>query len=352
LHKILVIMILVTGGAGYIGSHVIAALLKHGYKVVNVDNFSRSHPIIHKNLEDYFATNIPLYQIDLSDNRAFKELMKIKEPIEAIIHLAAYKFVEESYEDPALYYNNNISILLHLLDYVNQSEIPYFIFSSSCTVYGEPDYIPVNENSPLKEPASPYGHTKQMSEYILKNYANAYKIMKVISLRYFNPIGAHPDIVIGEIPTIKSKGLLPYLWQSVDNTLPELTIFGKDYQTVDGTPLRDYIHVVDLAEAHVAALDSLFNNKINSNYEIINVGLGKGYTVLELINTFEKVVGQKVPYRFGARRKGDISAIYTDNSKMKDLLKFSPKYNLEDMLVHSWQWYNNYKKYIKPWIIL
>lgn len=345
-------MILVTGGAGYIGSHVVAALLKHGYKVVNIDNFSRSHPIIHKNLENYFETNIPLYQLDLSDDRAFKELMKIKEPIEAIIHLAAYKFVEESYEDPALYYNNNIPILLHLLDYVNQREIPYFIFSSSCTVYGEPDYIPVNENSPLKEPASPYGHTKQMSENILKNYANAYNIMKVISLRYFNPIGAHPDIMIGEIPTIKSKGLLPYLWQSVDNIIPELTIFGKDYQTVDGTPMRDYIHVVDLAEAHVAALDSLFNNKINSNYEVINVGLGKGYTVLELINTFEKVVGQKVPYSFGARRKGDISAIYTDNSKMKDLLKFSPKYNLEDMLVHSWQWYNNYKKYIKPWIIL
>lgn len=233
-------MILVTGGAGYIGSHVIAALLKHGYKVVNVDNFSRSHPIIHKILEDYFKTNIPLYQIDLSDDRAFKELMKIKEPIEAIIHLAAYKFVEESYEDPALYYNNNIPILLHLLDYVNQREIPYFIFPSSCTVYGEPDYIPVNENSPLKEPTSPYGHTKQMSEYILKNYANAYNIMKVISLRYFNPIGAHPDIVIGEIPTIKSKGLLPYLWQSVDNTLPELTIFGRDYQTVDGTPERLY----------------------------------------------------------------------------------------------------------------
>ena len=345
-------MILVTGGAGYIGSHVVAALLKHGYKVVNIDNFSRSHPIIHKNLENCFETNIPLYQLDLSDDRAFKELMKIKEPIEAIIHLAAYKFVEESYEDPALYYNNNIPILLHLLDYVNQREIPYFIFSSSCTVYGEPDYIPVNENSPLKEPASPYGHTKQMSENILKNYATAYNIMKVISLRYFNPIGAHPDIMIGEIPTIKSKGLLPYLWQSVDNTIPELTIFGKDYQTVDGTPLRDYIHVVDLAEAHVAALDSLFNNKINSNYEVINVGLGKGYTVLELINTFEKVVGQKVPYSFGARRKGDISAIYTDNSKMKDLLKFSPKYNLEDMLVHSWQWYNNYKKYIRPWIIL
>lgn len=345
-------MILVTGGAGYIGSHVVAALLKHGYKVVNIDNFSRSHPIIHKNLENYFETNIPLYQLDLSDDRAFKELMKIKEPIEAIIHLAAYKFVEESYEDPALYYNNNIPILLHLLDYVNQREIPYFIFSSSCTVYGEPDYIPVNENSPLKEPASPYGHTKQMSENILKNYATAYNIMKVISLRYFNPIGAHPDIMIGEIPTIKSKGLLPYLWQSVDNIIPELTIFGKDYQTIDGTPMRDYIHVVDLAEAHVAALDSLFNNKINSNYEVINVGLGKGYTVLELINTFEKVVGQKVPYTFGARRKGDISAIYTDNSKMKDLLKFSPKYNLEDMLVHSWQWYNNYKKYIKPWIIL
>lgn len=345
-------MILVTGGAGYIGSHVVATLLKHGYKVVNIDNFSRSHPIIHKNLENYFETNIPLYQLDLSDERAFKELMKIKEPIEAIIHLAAYKFVEESYEDPALYYNNNIPILLHLLDYVNQREIPYFIFSSSCTVYGEPDYIPVNENSPLKEPASPYGHTKQMSENILKNYANAYNIMKVISLRYFNPIGAHPDIMIGEIPTIKSKGLLPYLWQSVDNIIPELTIFGKDYQTVDGTPMRDYIHVVDLAEAHVAALDSLFNNKINSNYEVINVGLGKGYTVLELINTFEKVVGQKVPYTFGDRRKGDISAIYTDNSKMKDLLKFSPKYNLEDMLVHSWQWYNNYKKYIRPWIIL
>lgn len=344
-------MILVTGGAGYIGSHVIAALLQSGYEVVNVDDFSRSHPIIHKNLEEHFGIDIPLYQIDLADARAFKELMKIKEPIDAVIHLAAYKFVEESYEDPALYYNNNIPILLHLLDDVHQVDVQYFIFSSSCTVYGEPDEIPVTEKSPLKEPVSPYGHTKQICEYILKNYAVAYRKMKVVSLRYFNPIGAHPDIMIGEIPTGQSKGLLPYLWQSVDKTLPELTIYGKDYPTYDGTPMRDYIHIVDLAQAHVASLDQLFAEKINSSYEVINVGLGKGYTVLEVINTFEKVVGLDVPHKFGNRRKGDISAIYTDNKKMKELLGFVPKYNLEDMLVHSWLWYNNYKNHIKPWII-
>jgi UDP-glucose 4-epimerase len=328
--------ILVTGGAGYIGSHTVVELINAGYRPVIVDNFANSEKKVIERLKKLTGQDIVCYEQSFQDEEKINKVLQ-KEKIDGVIHFAAYKAVGESVEEPIKYYDNNVAGLVKLLEVLEKNKIPNLVFSSSCTVYGEPDKLPITESAAVKPATSPYGVTKQMCETIISDVSHVSKTLRSLSLRYFNPIGAHESAEIGELPLGTPANLVPFITQAVAGLRSELTVYGNDYPTLDGTCIRDYIHVVDLAKAHVKALQHL--DKQNPKYyDFCNVGTGKGSSVLEVIKTFEKVTGQKVPFKIGARRDGDIMAVYADVTKSKKMLGWQAEKNLDDALADAWRW--------------
>ena len=329
--------ILVTGGCGYIGVHTIVDLLVNGFEVISVDDNSRSNSDILINAEKITGKKIPNYVVDLCDLESTRNIFIENTDIAGIIHFAAYKAVGESVEKPLLYFTNNLNSLINILKCAEEFNVPHFVFSSSCTVYGNPDNIPVTEETPQKPAESPYGATKQMGEVIVNETVKSNKIQAIL-LRYFNPVGAHPSILLGEVPLGRPANLVPAITQTAIGKLPAMMVHGHDYNTKDGSCVRDYIHVSDIAHAHTLALNYLIDKKNKSQTEIFNLGTGDGYTVLEVIATFEKVSGVKLNYSLGPRRAGDVVAIYANNNKATTELGWIPKYNLEDMMATAWQW--------------
>jgi UDP-glucose 4-epimerase len=329
--------ILVTGGCGYIGSHTLVDLVENGYEVISVDDNSRSTSAILKGVEKITGKPIKNYKVDLCNFNDTFAIFEENRDIKGVIHFAAFKAVGESVEKPLMYFENNLTSLINLLKCVQEFKTPWFVFSSSCTVYGEPDTPIVTEDSPLKPAASPYGATKQMGEQILSEFQKANNT-KVILLRYFNPVGAHPTALIGELPIGKPQNLVPAITQTAIGKLPKMTVFGDDYPTRDGSNVRDYIHVSDIAHAHTLSIKYLEEGKNKNNLEVFNLGTGNGVTVLEAIKSFEKVSGVKLNYEIGPRRPGDIIAIYANNDKAKNILGWEPKYSLDDMLSTAWKW--------------
>ncbi len=329
--------ILVTGGCGYIGVHTIVDLVQNGYEVISVDNNSRSDAAILEGAEKIVGKKIKNYKTDICNLSETKVIFQENNDIIGIIHFAAYKAVGESVEKPLLYFENNLVSLINILKCAQEFNVLHFIFSSSCTVYGNPDKIPVTEDTPQKPAESPYGATKQIGEVIVANTISSNNINAIL-LRYFNPVGAHPSILIGEMPLGKPANLVPAITQTAIGKLPAMQIHGRDYETKDGSCLRDYIHVCDIAHAHTLAIDYLVNKKQSAKCEIFNLGTGTGYTVLEVIKAFEKVSGVKLNYTIGPRRAGDVIAIYANNNKAKSELGWQPKYNLDDMMDSAWKW--------------
>ncbi|NLJ81551.1 MAG: UDP-glucose 4-epimerase GalE [Bacteroidales bacterium] len=329
--------VLVTGGTGYIGSHTVVALQEKGYDVVIVDNLANSDKEVIYNIEKTTGVLPKFEKLDLVDEQACRTLFE-KYSFDAVIHFAAYKYVNESVREPLMYYKNNFHSMLNVLSEMKKHKISNLVFSSSCTVYGTPEELPVTEQSPVQKAMSPYGNTKQVIEEILEDCCLADKDLNVISLRYFNPIGAHPSIQIGEIAKGIPQNLLPYLTQTVIGKRDYLSVYGGDYDTPDGTCIRDYIHVVDLAEAHVSAIERLVIKEMENNYEVYNVGTGTGYSVLDIVHTFEKVNEVKVNHKIVERRSGDIAQIWADTSLVNKTLKWKAKYALSDMLQSAWEW--------------
>lgn len=329
--------ILVTGGSGYIGAHTIIDLIQNGFKVISADNYSRSQPTILDGVEKITGIKVKNYVVDLCIFDDTHAIFVENPDIDGIIHFAAYKAVGESVEKPLMYFENNLNSLINILKCASEFNIPHFVFSSSCTVYGNPASSPVTESTPTQPAESPYGSTKQIGEQIVQQTVNSNHIQSIL-LRYFNPVGAHPSIEIGEIPIGRPANLVPAITQTAIGKLPQMNVYGNDYPTRDGSCLRDYIHVSDIAHAHTLALNYLINNKNSSNCEIFNLGTGNGYTVLEVINTFEKVTNQKLNYAISGRRPGDITAIFANNEKAKSELGWDPKYTLEDMMRTAWEW--------------
>ncbi len=327
--------VLVTGGAGYIGSHTVVALHKAGYTPIIVDNYTNSSASVIDKINEITGTKVIVYQADITDTAKLQEIWQAEAP-DSVIHFAAYKAVGESMQQPLMYYKNNIEGLLSVLSCMQKYGTKHIVFSSSCTVYGEPDVCPVTEQTPQKPATSPYGATKQMCERILQDQAQATTDIRIMALRYFNPVGAHPGAKIGELPNGTPNNLVPYLTQAVAGLRGPLTVFGNDYDTPDGTCMRDFIHVMDLADAHVASLSYL--SATNSQFTALNIGTGNGNSVAELIATFESVTGQKVPYTVGPRRSGDVVKIWADTAKSKELLNWVPKYTLQDSMRDSWAW--------------
>lgn len=335
--------ILVTGGCGYIGSHTIADLIENGFEVISIDDNSRSTVYLIDGLEKITGKKIKNYKVDLKDYNDTRAVFQENEDIEGIIHFAAYKAVGESVEEPLMYYENNMFSLINLLKCVEEFEVPYFVFSSSCTVYGNPDEIPVTEQSPIKKAESPYGSTKQMGEEIIMNVVNA-SHSKAILLRYFNPVGAHPSIQIGELPLGKPANLVPAITQTAIGKINELIVFGEDYDTRDGSCIRDFIHVSDIAHAHTLALKYLIAEKNSTKCDVFNLGTGNGVTVLEAIKAFEEVAGQKLNYKMGPRRQGDVVAIYANNNYARTALGWQVKYDLKEMMRTAWAWEQKVKQ--------
>jgi len=329
--------ILVTGGCGFIGSHTIVDLIENGFDVVSVDNNSNSSINVLEGIEQITGKKIVNYTKDLRSFSDTEELFIQHPDIVGIIHFAAYKAVGESVAKPNEYFENNLFSLINLLKCVKQFKIPYFVFSSSCTVYGNPDHIPVTESTPTKPAESPYGATKQMGERILQDFT-ATENAKAILLRYFNPVGAHPSALIGELPLGKPLNLVPVITQTAIGKLPEMKVFGDDYPTRDGSCVRDYIHVCDVAHAHTLALEYLMNNKEKSNCDIFNLGSGNGVTVLEAINTFEAVSGVKLNYSISPRRAGDVISIYANNELAVKELGWNIQYDITEMMRTAWKW--------------
>ena len=329
---------MVTGGAGYIGSHTCVELHEAGYEPILVDNFSNSDRIVVDNLREIIGQDIVLYDVDCGDWESFSEVFEKQKDLSGIIHFAAFKAVGESYRNPFKYYRNNVNSTLNVLEAMRVYKIEDLVFSSSCTVYGQPEQLPVSEKSPIAEPASPYGHTKQMNEEMIFEYQKIHPHLRSVILRYFNPIGAHPSILIGELPLGKPENLVPFITQTAIGHRDELTVFGDDYDTIDGSCVRDYIHVVDLARAHVKSLKLMQDFREDKNREILNLGYGKGFSVLELIHAFERISGMKLNYKIGPRRKGDIAKIYSSSEKANKLLNWSCEYDLDAMLEHAWKW--------------
>ena len=329
--------ILVTGGAGFIGSHTVVELIRNKFRPVIVDDLRNSKDFIIDNINKITGLKIPYYAIDFGDKIKLSEVFKKERP-SGIIHFAADKAVNESINNPLKYYHNNLSNLVTLLSLVDKFKVKSFVFSSSCTVYGSPDKIPVSENAPIKEASSPYGFTKQVGEKILNDFFKIIPNSSLAHLRYFNPIGAHPSGLIGELPIGLPSNLIPFVTQTAIGKRDCLTIHGKDYNTDDGTCIRDYIHVVDLASAHVLTLNRLFNKPENL---ILNVGTGNGSSVLKVVNRFQEVNNIKLNYKFGPRRPGDVPAIYADTSLIGEKINWSAKFSLDDCLEHAWKWENN-----------
>lgn len=334
--------ILVTGGAGYIGSHTIVELLSNpAYEVISVDNFSNSSPSSYKRVEKITGKTFRSYNINLCDLEATRKMFQENKDIAGVIHFAAFKSVPESVADPLLYYRNNIDSLVNMLLCLREFSITSFIFSSSCSVYGNISSLPVNEDTVLSKAESPYAYTKQIGEVIIRDFSNINKNISSIALRYFNPVGAHVSGELGELPLNKPNNLVPVITQTAIGKIPMMTVYGEDYDTRDGTCIRDYIHVTDIADAHVRALQYLFDKKNDNNYSILNLGSGKGVSVLEAIKMFEQVSGLQLNYQLGPRRSGDVGAIYSDSSKAGKVLGWEPKFDLEAMMRTAWKWEQN-----------
>lgn len=329
--------ILVTGGTGYIGSHTVVELQKEGYDVVIADNLSNSQADVVDRIAKITGTKPALEVINLCDPEKTHQVFKKNFDIEAVIHFAAFKSVGESVNSPLKYYRNNLLSTLNILKFMTKYAVNKIVFSSSCTVYGQPDILPVNEQSPLKPPESPYGNTKKMIEEILRDNAHA-KERFAISLRYFNPIGAHESALIGEAPSETPDNLVPYITQTAIGIRPFLRVFGNDYNTPDGTPIRDYLHVTDLAKAHVAALKRMTEGKMKENFEVFNLGTGKGHSVMEIIQSFERVAGMKLNYKIVARRPGDVEKIWADPSYANAELGWKAEKTLDEMMLSAWNW--------------
>ncbi|HIZ86910.1 MAG TPA: UDP-glucose 4-epimerase GalE [Candidatus Coprenecus pullistercoris] len=333
--------VLVTGAAGYIGSHTVVELVNAGYEVIGVDNFSNSSPDMLKGVEKITDRKIPFMQLDCSDREQFAKVFEQYPDIAASIHFAAYKAVGESVQQPIKYFENNLRSLLCLTELsVKDGRERGIVFSSSCTVYGEPDpeNLPISENAPVKPATSPYGRTKQMCEDILRDCVTAYPSLRVTALRYFNPIGAHPSALIGEMPVGVPQNLVPYITQTAAGIRKELKIFGNDYPTPDGTCIRDYIYVCDLAKAHVAAVDRMLRTDGSDRYAIFNLGTGTGLSVLQLVNHFISATGVSLPYSFAPRRAGDIIKVWADPRKANRILGWKADTPIDDVLRSAWAW--------------
>jgi UDP-glucose 4-epimerase len=331
--------ILVTGGAGYIGSHTVVELAQAGYQPVIIDNFSNSEEAALAGIEAILGRPVPTHRIDCADVTALRGVFEAEPDIAGVIHFAAYKAVGESVQKPLAYFQNNVGSLLTLLQVMREFNVENLVFSSSCTVYGIPDALPVTEATPTKPASSPYGRTKQMCEDIVHDVSNAPdNKLYTILLRYFNPIGAHDSAKIGELPLGVPNNLVPFITQTAAGIREKLTIYGSDYDTPDGTNIRDYIHVVDLAKAHIAAVQRLLDRKASEVVETFNVGTGHGNSVLEVVQTFEQASGQKLNYSMGPRRPGDVPAIYADATKAEQVLGFKTETSLADSLASAWKW--------------
>jgi UDP-glucose 4-epimerase len=335
--------ILVTGGAGFIGSHTVVALVEAGFRPVIIDDFSNSERAVLRGLEEITGQSITCYDRNCNDYDLLLALLR-QEQIDGVIHFAAFKAVGESMAKPLEYYDNNLGSLVALLRAQVDAGVPHHLFSSSCTVYGQPEQLPVTEETPVQPAMSVYGNTKQIGEEILRDAVAAKLPLNIISLRYFNPIGAHPSALIGELPRGVPGNLVPFITQTAAGLRPELTVFGDDYPTPDGTAIRDYIHVMDLAEAHVAALQYLLDGGAGPGYEVYNVGTGQGNSVLEIIRLFEDVSGRKLPYRIGPRRAGDITAVYADVTRVNRALGWTTKRSLRTALEDAWRWQQKLQK--------
>lgn len=330
--------ILVTGGCGFIGSHTIVDLLENGFTVVSIDDNSRSFAYAMSGIEQITGKQVKNYKVDLKNFDETRAVFQENPDISGVIHFAAYKAVGESVAEPLFYYENNIFGLVNLLKCVQEFKVSDFVFSSSCTVYGNPDSIPVTESSAIKQAESPYGATKQMGEQILQDFTKAIEGVSVILLRYFNPVGAHPSGLIGEVPVGKPQNLVPAITQTAVGKLPKMLVHGNDYPTRDGSCVRDYIHVSDIANAHTLAIQYLAAKKNTTRCDIFNLGTGDGVTVLEAIRTFEEVSGVKLNYEIGPRRAGDVIAIYANNNLAVTELGWKIRYNLKDMMRTAWVW--------------
>ncbi len=329
--------ILVTGGLGYIGSHTVVELQKAGFAVVVIDNLSNAQPDVLDGIQAITGEAPDFEKLDLREKDAVHAFFDAYDDIKGIIHFAASKAVGESVENPLLYYENNLNSLIYLLQECENRHIDHFIFSSSCTVYGEPDSLPITENAPVKAALSPYGNTKQISEEIIFDLCKVSSLQS-IALRYFNPIGAHDSAEIGELPLGIPQNLVPFITQTAVGIRKELSVFGNDYPTPDGSCIRDYIHVVDLAAAHVVALQRLLTGQNNDNFEIFNIGTGKGSSVMEVISAFEKSTGESLNYKIVGRRPGDVISVYADTSKANNLLGWRAAKTMEEALLDAWKW--------------
>jgi UDP-glucose 4-epimerase len=333
--------ILVTGGAGYIGSHTIIELINSGHKVISADNYINSSPDTYKRIKKITGKTVKHYNVDLCNLTLTKKIFIENPSIKGIIHFAALKSVPESVEKPLLYYRNNFVSLINIMECIKSFNIPNLIFSSSCSVYGNVKTLPVNENTPTGEVECPYAYTKLVGERMIQDFAAITPETKAVSLRYFNPVGAHDSGLNGELPLNKPNNLVPIITQTAIGKIKMMNVFGNDYKTRDGTCVRDYIHVSDIADAHVKALKFINEGRQDSNYSLFNLGSGNGVTVLEAIKAFEKISKKKLNYKFAPRRSGDVAAIYSDSSKALKLLNWKPKHTIESMMDTAWKWEQN-----------
>lgn len=335
--------ILVTGGTGYIGSHTVVELQNKGFEVVIVDNLSNSHIEVLDGITEITGIRPTFEQFDLCDSEKTKNFFTKHNNIDAIIHFAAFKAVGESVEKPLMYYRNNLDSLINILENIQSNVIKGLVFSSSCTVYGQPEVLPVTETAPIQKAMSPYGNTKQIAEEIITDFIEVNPNSQAIALRYFNPIGAHKSAKIGELPIGVPNNLVPFITQTAIGLREQLSVFGNDYNTVDGTCIRDYINVVDLAKAHVVAVERIIANKTKFNFEVFNLGTGNGSSVFEIINSFETATNQKLNYKVVARRAGDIEKVFADTRFANEELGWKAEISLDETLLSAWNWEKYYR---------
>ena len=336
--------ILVTGGTGYIGSHTAVELIQKGYEVVIIDNLSNSYIDTLDGICQITGVRPAFEQFDICDMARLRAFFEKYTGISAIIHFAAYKAVGESTQKPLMYYRNNLNSLMNLLTLMPEFHVPHIVFSSSCTVYGQPDILPVTEEAPIKPATSPYGNTKQMCENILRDTVKVTEGLSAIALRYFNPIGAHPSACIGELPIGVPNNLVPFITQTGIGLRPCLNVFGNDYNTPDGTNIRDYIHVVDLAKAHVIAIERMMDHKSKSDFEIFNLGTGRGVSVLEMVKSFERVSGQPLNYKIVGRRPGDTEKVWANPRYANEELGWTAQSTLDETMLSAWNWEQHYQQ--------
>jgi UDP-glucose 4-epimerase len=329
--------IVVTGGAGYIGSHTVVELQQQGFQVVIVDNLSNSQIQVIDNIAKITGIRPEFHEFDLIDREKTQAFFASNPGLEAVIHFAAFKYVNESVLDPLMYYRNNLESLINILQGMNDHNVSNLVLSSSCTVYGQPDELPVRETSPVKDAWSPYGNTKQISEQIIRFSQNACRL-KAIALRYFNPVGAHESALIGELPRGVPNNLTPYITQTAAGRLSCLKIYGTDYDTPDGTPVRDYIHVVDVARAHVTAVHRMLDGTAGADFEVFNLGTGRGHSVLEVLESFERVSGIKIDVQHVDRRPGDVAKVWADTTRANRELGWAAEKTLDEMMFSAWKW--------------